>query len=298
MRRGMPACRNSFSMSDDQNSNTSKRVPAAYGGQPGRPVNGSIATARCSWLTRIGDLPGMYHVSTVCGQSTLGRSPLSAQTATRLTPGGGRQRRRPFVWPGHVERVGDAEEQRRRGVDADERGIAAPVRSCQSTRPARTDRRRPRTRRREIPRTCRSSTRRATARAAATVPSASGRGLWRSMSSVTKVASGTEQPHARRCDVVRAGSLGPQRPQHALVGEHRVQAGELLHRHLAAAERQRQSVERLRLHVAHARALEELIEARLLQLRRDPDRRHVAAANQRFLGGDRPEETAVEVLRA
>src|SRR5271165_1162105 len=49
----------------------------------------SIVTARCNWLTRIGDLPGMYQVSTVSGQYLLGRSPLSAQTATLLTPGGG-----------------------------------------------------------------------------------------------------------------------------------------------------------------------------------------------------------------
>ena len=82
VRRGMPASRNSFSMSDDQNSNTSNRVAAAYGGQPGRPVCVSIATARCSWLTRIGDLPGMYHVSTVRGQSAFGRSPLRLHTAT------------------------------------------------------------------------------------------------------------------------------------------------------------------------------------------------------------------------
>ena len=89
VRRGMPASRNSFSMSDDQNSNTSKRVPGAYGGQTGRRVVGSSATARCSWLTRIGDLPGMYHVSMVCGQNAFGKSPLAAQTATRATPGGG-----------------------------------------------------------------------------------------------------------------------------------------------------------------------------------------------------------------
>src|SRR5262245_25300419 len=76
-------------MSEDQNSKTSNRVPAGYGGQIGRAVTGSSATARCSWLTRIGDLPGMYHVSIVRGQSTLGNSPLSTQTATRLTPGGG-----------------------------------------------------------------------------------------------------------------------------------------------------------------------------------------------------------------
>src|SRR5262245_10184675 len=36
----------------------------------------------------MGDLPGMYHVSTVRGQSTLGSSPLSAHTLTRLTSGG------------------------------------------------------------------------------------------------------------------------------------------------------------------------------------------------------------------
>src|SRR5258707_15380724 len=48
-----------------------------------------MATARCSWLTRIGDLPGMYHVSTVWGQSAFGRSPLPLHTTTLLTPGGG-----------------------------------------------------------------------------------------------------------------------------------------------------------------------------------------------------------------
>src|SRR5438552_17630063 len=89
VRRGIPAWRKSFSISDDQNSNTSKRVPAEYGGQPGRPVCGSSATTRCNWLTRIGDLPGMYQVSIACGQCALGRSPLAAHTATLLTPGGG-----------------------------------------------------------------------------------------------------------------------------------------------------------------------------------------------------------------
>jgi len=33
-----------------------------------RPVWLSTATALCSWLIRIGDLPGMYQVWTVCGQ--------------------------------------------------------------------------------------------------------------------------------------------------------------------------------------------------------------------------------------
>src|SRR5262245_20589357 len=75
-------------MSDDQNSYTSNLVPAGYGGQIGRPVMPSIATARCSWLTRIGDLPGMYHVSTVRGHAVFGRSPLCAQTETLVTPGG------------------------------------------------------------------------------------------------------------------------------------------------------------------------------------------------------------------
>ena len=45
VRRGMPASRNSFSMSDGQNSNTSNRVPGPYGGHVGRAVCASIATA-------------------------------------------------------------------------------------------------------------------------------------------------------------------------------------------------------------------------------------------------------------
>src|SRR6185436_5133476 len=37
----------------------------------------------------MGDLPGIYQVSTVCGQSAFGKSPLPTQTATRLAPEGG-----------------------------------------------------------------------------------------------------------------------------------------------------------------------------------------------------------------
>src|SRR5262249_57397312 len=59
------------------------------GGHTGRLLDTSSATARCSWLTWIGDLPGMYQVSTVCGQKAFGKSPLAAHTATRATPGGG-----------------------------------------------------------------------------------------------------------------------------------------------------------------------------------------------------------------
>src|SRR2546426_3765434 len=35
-------------------------------------------------LTRMGDLPGMNHVATVCGQSAFGSSPEAAQTSTTV----------------------------------------------------------------------------------------------------------------------------------------------------------------------------------------------------------------------
>ena len=86
-----------------------------------------MPTVRCSWLTRIGDLPGMYQVSTVCGHSAFGRSPLSTQTATRVTPGGGTGGGSASSGRRQVHGVGDAEEQRRGGVHADERRIALAV---------------------------------------------------------------------------------------------------------------------------------------------------------------------------
>lgn len=68
-RRGMPACANSFIKSEGQYSYTTvctKR--ASYGGQATRPVRVSIVIARCTSLTRIGDLPGMNHVVARSGQ--------------------------------------------------------------------------------------------------------------------------------------------------------------------------------------------------------------------------------------
>ena len=127
IRRGMPACRNSFSMSDDQNSNTSNRASAGYGGHCGWPVTGSIATARCSWLTRIGDLPGMYQVSTVRGQCDVRKIAAVGAHSDLRDAGWRRQRRHGFVRPREIERVRDAEEQRRRCIHADERRIASPL---------------------------------------------------------------------------------------------------------------------------------------------------------------------------
>ena len=61
-------------------------------------------------------------------------------------------------------------------------------------------------------------------------------------------------------------------------------AGELFHRHLAAAERQRKAVEGFGLHVAYAGGLQKLIQARLPQLRGHPYGGDVAAADQRRFG--------------
>ena len=93
-------------------------------------------------------------------------------------------------------------------------------------------------------------------------------------------AEQARRPRRARLDV----AARPQRPQQAAVGEHRVEAGELLHRDFAAAERERQAVERLGLQAARRRRSAGTDRARLLQLRRDPHGRDVAAANQRLLG--------------
>jgi hypothetical protein len=70
---------------------------------------------------------------------------------------------------------------------------------------------------------------------------------------------------------------------HALIGQHRIEAGQFFHGDFAATQRQRQPVVRFGLHAADARALQELIEIRLSELSGHPDRRNVAAANESVL---------------
>jgi len=95
--------------------------------------------------------------------------------------------------------------------------------------------------------------------------------------------------HATR----RIHAKGAEQP---VVAEHRVESGELFHRHLTAAKHEREAVMRFLLEVAHAGTLQELIQGRLLQLHRRPHRRDIAAADQRLLGADRTGKAAVEVL--
>src|SRR5262249_38228562 len=92
--------------------------------------------------------------------------------------------------------------------------------------------------------------------------------------------------------------LDAQGPQHAFVSKHGVQTREFFHRHFAATECQGQAIEGFGFHAAHARSSQEIIKTRLVELCGDPNRRHVSAANESFLGGDWAKETAIKVLRS
>ena len=174
VRRGMPAWRNSCSMSDGQYSNTSRRVPAAI-----RRAHGAAGHAdRCRRAVQLADADRRLarDVPGVRGARAVGVRQVAAVGADLDAGHAGRRqrRRRRVVGPRQVHGVGDAEEQRRRGVGADERRVALRRGSCRPRPRARRGRRRRPSRRRGSPTTCRSSTRPASACAAASVPSPSG----------------------------------------------------------------------------------------------------------------------------
>src|ERR1700735_3238781 len=137
----------------------------------------------------MGDLPGIYQVSTVCGHQTLGRSPLAAQTATLLTPGGGLS-----SGAGSFERARFSASALRKNKGAaasmpTKLGLPFPVKSpiqttstYGPTMPADQASRNPQ----DVPVFHATGQRPRTGGA----PSSSGRGLRRSMSSVMNAASG------------------------------------------------------------------------------------------------------------
>src|SRR5262249_49018752 len=90
----------------------------------------------------------------------------------------------------------------------------------------------------------------------------------------------------------------PQGAELALVGEHRVEASQFLHRELATPQDEGQTVVTLRRELRDAGAPEELVEIRLRKPGRDGHRRDVAAAHERVLHADRPHEATIEVLGA
>ena len=88
-----------------------------------------------------------------------------------------------------------------------------------------------------------------------------------------------------------------QTPADAAIGQRRIHRCQFFHRHFGAAQGQCQAVVLLALQPRHAGQLHELVQAGLAQPRGKGHSRHIAAADQRLLRGDRPGETAVEVFR-
>ena len=235
-----------------------------------------------------GDVPRVHGVRAVSVRQ------VAALRADRDPADAGRSRQRchRFVGARHVERVRDAEKERRRRVDADERRIALALEVADP------DDEHVRTDEAGRPRVAEAPGRAGFPRDRP--PRAHGDGAVRIGARIVPqhVERDERRFRAEQPDAFldRARRVSAHPAEYTLVGEHRVQSRELFHRDFAAAERERQAVEGFRLQVAHAGALQELVQARLLQLRRDPHGRDVAAANQRLLGADRPEETAVEVF--
>ena len=98
------------------------------------------------------------------------------------------------------------------------------------------------------------------------------------------------------------GRLGPgeqrERAPYPAVGQHGVKLSQFFHGHFAAAQHQRQAVVLLAFHARDAGHFQEIVQVGPVQLGRDRDGGHVSAADQGVLRGDGADEAAVEVLRA
>src|SRR5436190_14197178 len=81
------------------------------------------------------------------------------------------------------------------------------------------------------------------------------------------------------------------------IREHGVQAHEFLHLHLAAAERERETVEAFLARQRDAAAFQKIVETRPLELIREFDGGEIAAPRERVGGRDRTRESAVKILR-
>ena len=210
----------------------------------------SIATARCNWLTRIGDLPGCTTCRRCAGNRHSADRRCRRTPPPCFTPGGGVTAAERFSGRARLSASAMRKNSGAAASTPMKRGIALP---CEVADPddehVRPDDRR-RTRRREIPTTVPVFQATGQRARAGNVPSSSGRGLWRSISSVMKPPPRSAAERLRSCG---ARPIDAQRPQHALVRQHRVQPREFFHRHFAAAERKRQTVERLRTQSARHR---------------------------------------------
>ena len=191
-----------------------------------------------------------------------------------------------------AQRVDDLEKQRRGGFRPDERGIAAAVEIAHPHHQHVRAEAAGRPRIAERP------------RGAGFPVHAQAIGLGAAAVVRPRILAQHVHHHEAGClaEQARAGHLRvacqqSQRAQLAAIGEHRVEAGQLLHGHFAAAQHQRQPVVLPAGQAADAGGAQEVVQIRMPQLRGYPDGGDVAAADQRVGGGDRTEEVAVEILR-
>ena len=115
---------------------------------------------------------------------------------------------------------------------------------------------------------------------------------------VPRIRVGDSFPRQLRALAEAVIAAVPQRRKSAAIREHRIEHRCFFRCHFAAAERECETIVSLALHLRHARGLQEVVEARLCQLRRQCDGWHVARAREGFGRSDRTDEAAVEVFRA
>ena len=79
-----PARRNSACKSEDQNSHTCSSVRPGTGRQARSPVSASMRMVRNTHDERVGERPGIYHVSVVSPHRETSRSPVAVHTVSRV----------------------------------------------------------------------------------------------------------------------------------------------------------------------------------------------------------------------